>query len=99
MQAPDRADPTKIREYWQPCSPGDPAGQPMTWQDVNSDDLLEPPVQMVCLVIAIQLQTSLVMFTSLQSHFLKAQVTTRPSVNKEDLEKQVQFTEQFGQEG
>eukprot|EP01122_Echinamoeba_exundans_P014630 TRINITY_DN666_c0_g3_i1.p1 TRINITY_DN666_c0_g3~~TRINITY_DN666_c0_g3_i1.p1 ORF type:complete len:377 (-),score=60.54 TRINITY_DN666_c0_g3_i1:92-1222(-) len=77
--APDRKDPTKTREFWMPCSPGDPAAQPMTWQDIQGDDLIEPPVSM--------------------SHFVKALVTTRPTVNQADLDRQVEFTEQFGQEG
>jgi len=47
VQAPDRVDPTKLKEFLQPCSPGDPAGTPMTWQDINGDDMLEPAVQMV----------------------------------------------------
>jgi vacuolar protein-sorting-associated protein 4 len=79
VRAPDRTDATKMRDYWQPCSPGDPEAQPMTWMDIQGDDLLEPPVSM--------------------SHFIKALVTTRPTVNAADLEKQVEFTEQFGQEG
>jgi vacuolar protein-sorting-associated protein 4 len=79
VRGPDRTDASKLRDYWQPCSPGDPEAQPMTWMDISGDDMLEPPVSM--------------------SHFLKALVTTRPSVNGEDLDKQVEFTEQFGQEG
>lgn len=31
--------------------------------------------------------------------FLKAATTTRPTVNKKDLEQQIQFTTEFGQEG
>lgn len=77
--AQDRKDLTKSREYWMPCSPGDSAAQPMTWQEIQGDDLIEPPVSM--------------------SHFLKALVTVRPTVNQADLDKQVEFTEQFGQEG
>jgi vacuolar protein-sorting-associated protein 4 len=45
--APDRKDPSRTREFWMPCSPGDPAAQPMTWQDIQGDDLIEPPVSMV----------------------------------------------------
>jgi vacuolar protein-sorting-associated protein 4 len=43
---PDRTDPTKTREYWTPCSPGDPAGKEMTWMDINGDELLEPVISM-----------------------------------------------------
>lgn len=120
--AQDRKDATKSREYWMPCSPGDPAAQPMTWQEIQGDDLIEPPVSMVRLstfashfcesqkqsrevlfylyfwhfvIIACLLITTLI----IQSHFLKALVTVRPTVNQADLDKQVEFTEQFGQEG
>lgn len=27
-----------------PCSPGDPAAEERTWNDVSSDELLEPPL-------------------------------------------------------
>lgn len=44
VEAPDHKDATKTRKYLTPCSPGDPAGKPMTWLDVSGDDLLEPPL-------------------------------------------------------
>jgi len=47
IKGPDRKDPSKTREYWTPCSPGDPSGQPMTWMDVPGDELLEPVVSKV----------------------------------------------------
>ena len=31
-------------EKWTPCSPGDPAAEEKTWNDVSSDELLEPPL-------------------------------------------------------
>eukprot|EP01126_Amoeba_proteus_P055358 TRINITY_DN6861_c0_g1_i3.p1 TRINITY_DN6861_c0_g1~~TRINITY_DN6861_c0_g1_i3.p1 ORF type:complete len:435 (+),score=90.78 TRINITY_DN6861_c0_g1_i3:339-1643(+) len=40
--APDRADQTKTKQYWTPCSPGDPNAVAMTWMDVPGDELLEP---------------------------------------------------------
>jgi vacuolar protein-sorting-associated protein 4 len=30
---------------WTPCSPGDPAAQEKTWTDIESDELLEPPLK------------------------------------------------------
>lgn len=33
-----------MREYLTPCSPGDPAAIERTWNDVEPDDLLEPPL-------------------------------------------------------
>ena len=44
----DRHDPTKMRTYLTPCSPGDPAAQELSWMDVDSDMLLEPKVTRVC---------------------------------------------------
>ncbi|KAF9952134.1 Vacuolar protein sorting-associated protein 4 [Modicella reniformis] len=46
VNAPSRADPTKITEHLTPCSPGDPAGIEMSWEDVEGDQLLEPPLGM-----------------------------------------------------
>jgi len=31
-------------EKWTPCSPGDPHAVERTWNDVSSDELLEPPL-------------------------------------------------------
>lgn len=30
---------------WTPCSPGDPAAEEKTWSDIESDELLEPPLR------------------------------------------------------
>ncbi|KAI0685551.1 AAA-domain-containing protein [Cytidiella melzeri] len=30
---------------WTPCSPGDPAAQEKSWTDIESDELLEPPLR------------------------------------------------------
>lgn len=76
---PDRVDDTAQREYWLPCSPGDPEGCELSWTDIPGEAILEPPVTL--------------------NHFLKAIKTCRPTVNAEDLTQQVQFTEEFGQEG
>eukprot|EP01128_Nolandella_sp_AFSM9_P007035 TRINITY_DN3756_c0_g1_i1.p1 TRINITY_DN3756_c0_g1~~TRINITY_DN3756_c0_g1_i1.p1 ORF type:complete len:445 (+),score=98.96 TRINITY_DN3756_c0_g1_i1:36-1337(+) len=42
VRGPDRTDPTKIRDYLTPCSPGDPAGMEMTWMDLEGEELMEP---------------------------------------------------------
>lgn len=44
VEAPDRNDGNKTRKYLTPCSPGDPAAKPMTWLEINGDDLMEPPL-------------------------------------------------------
>jgi len=75
----DRNNQNINKTYWQPCSPGDPEAVPMTWMDMNGEDLLEPPVS--------------------KRHFIQSIKTTRPSVNKSDLENYVKWTKDFGQEG
>jgi vacuolar protein-sorting-associated protein 4 len=42
VQAPSRADSTLIKDYWTPCSPGEPGAVEMSWNDIEGDDLLEP---------------------------------------------------------
>jgi vacuolar protein-sorting-associated protein 4 len=77
--AKDRYNPQITKTYWQPCSPGDPEAVPMTWMDMNGEDLLEPPVS--------------------KRHFIQSIKTTRPSVNKSDLDNYIKWTKDFGQEG
>jgi vacuolar protein-sorting-associated protein 4 len=36
-----RVDNTK----WTPCSPGDPAAEERSWSDIETDELLEPPLR------------------------------------------------------
>jgi vacuolar protein-sorting-associated protein 4 len=69
----------EVRERLTPCSPGDPDAIAMTWEQVDGDLLLAPPVS--------------------YSDFLKAIRQTKPSVNHEDLERQEQWTHEFGSEG
>lgn len=42
----DESGVAKMKEYWMPCSPGDPKAVEMTWQQLEPDDLKEPPVDM-----------------------------------------------------
>jgi len=70
-------DPEK--EYWSPCSPGDPSGQALTWMDIAGECLVPPIVT--------------------KSHFMRSIRNTRPTVNREEIEKHIKFTEEFGQEG
>ena len=62
-----------------PCSPGDPDAVEMTWENVNSDELMEPEVEL--------------------KDFKKAISATRPTVSKDDLAKNADWTQQFGTEG
>ena len=41
IPAPDDPNTTK----WTPCSPGDPEGVEKSWNDIESDELLEPPLR------------------------------------------------------
>jgi len=41
-ESPDGAG----RTLWTPCSPGDPAAEEKSWNDIGSDELLEPPLRL-----------------------------------------------------
>jgi vacuolar protein-sorting-associated protein 4 len=62
-----------------PCSPGDKGAIEMTWVDVDSDKLLEPPLNV--------------------KDFVKAIKGARPTVSGADLEKNAEWTAEFGSEG
>lgn len=42
----DRKDPSKVKTFWTPCSPGDPEAKEMNWTQLEGDDLLEPILSM-----------------------------------------------------
>ncbi|KAJ3383171.1 Vacuolar protein sorting-associated protein 4 [Lobulomyces angularis] len=44
VQGPDRKDPSKIKTYLIPCSPGDAGAIEKTWMDVEAEELMEPPL-------------------------------------------------------
>ncbi|KAI7816027.1 vacuolar protein sorting-associated protein 4 [Gamsiella multidivaricata] len=46
VDAPSRADPGKMTKHLTPCSPGDPSALEMSWEQVESDQLLEPTLGM-----------------------------------------------------
>lgn len=62
-----------------PCSPGDAGAREMTWTDVASEQLLEPPLQ--------------------AKDFIRAIKSSRPTVSGVDLEKNEEWTKEFGSEG
>jgi len=39
------ADPEDGKEKWTPCSPGDEEAEEKTWSDIESDELMEPPLK------------------------------------------------------
>ncbi|ODA83480.1 hypothetical protein RJ55_01994 [Drechmeria coniospora] len=62
-----------------PCSPGDADRMEMTYDDVNSDELLAPDVMLKDFELALD-----------DSH---------PTVSNDDIEKQIDWTNEFGSEG
>ena len=62
-----------------PCSPGDAGAQEMTWTEVDSDKLQEPPLQL--------------------KDFIKAVKGARPTVSADDLNRNQDWTNEFGSEG
>ncbi|WPG97921.1 Hypothetical protein R9X50_00070400 [Acrodontium crateriforme] len=62
-----------------PCSPGDEGAVEMNWMDVETDQLLEPPLQV--------------------KDFIKAIKSSRPTVSSEDLNRNSEWTKEFGMEG
>jgi vacuolar protein-sorting-associated protein 4 len=70
-------DPSK--DYYTPCSPGDPNGEAKTWLEIDGQCLIPPIVT--------------------KSHFMRSIRNTRPTVNRDEISRHIQFTEEFGQEG
>ncbi|OCL08419.1 vacuolar protein sorting-associated protein-like protein VPS4 [Glonium stellatum] len=62
-----------------PCSPGDKGAIEMSWTDIESDQLLEPPLRV--------------------KDFIKAIKASRPTVSKADLDRNAEWTQEFGSEG
>lgn len=62
-----------------PCSPGDAGAIEMSWTQVETDQLLEPPLQV--------------------KDFIKAIKSSRPTVSGEDLNRNAEWTLEFGSEG
>ncbi|KAK4235893.1 P-loop containing nucleoside triphosphate hydrolase protein [Achaetomium macrosporum] len=62
-----------------PCSPGDPDAIEMTWENVPSEELLEPVVE--------------------KKDFIRAIKASRPTVSQVDLERNEEWTREFGSEG
>ncbi|KAM3422445.1 hypothetical protein BST61_g2793 [Cercospora zeina] len=62
-----------------PCSPGDAGAIEMNWTQVETEELLEPPLQV--------------------KDFVKAIKASRPTVSKEDLDRNSDWTKEFGSEG
>jgi len=68
IQLPSKENPTVIREYLTPCSPGDPKGIPMTWMDVPGDQLMEPMVTLLHFKRAIRMTRPTVNDDDIKQH-------------------------------
>ena len=44
--APSRKDPAQLTLHYTPCSPGDPDAIEKNWTEVESDELLEPELNL-----------------------------------------------------
>lgn len=42
-QVPSKSDPNVLQ--WTPCSPGDPDAVEKSWNDIDSEELQEPPLR------------------------------------------------------
>ncbi|KAI9661301.1 MAG: Vacuolar protein sorting-associated protein 4 [Bathelium mastoideum] len=62
-----------------PCSPGDKGAMEMTWTEVETEQLLEPPLTV--------------------KDFQRAVKSSRPTVSQVDLNKNAEWTKEFGSEG
>lgn len=47
IKLPSKENFNVIKEYYTPCSPGDPNGEPMTWMDVSGEQMMEPMVSIL----------------------------------------------------
>lgn len=54
VHAPCRNNPGTVREYFTPCSPGDPNAQVMNWMNIEGDQLLEPELTIQDFLKAVQ---------------------------------------------
>ena len=102
VSGPSRKDQNVIiHDLLTPCSPGDRGAIEMTWVDIPSEKLLEPVITIVILYCLTYLFNYLshIFLCFFQKDMLRSLATQKASVNEKDLEKQRQFTEEFGQEG
>ncbi|GAA5937110.1 AAA family ATPase VPS4 [Sporobolomyces koalae] len=67
------SDPPRTTKKLTPCSPGDPAAQEMTWNDIGTDDLLEPPLTYTDFLRAVQSAKPTVTADDIKQHLVFAQ--------------------------
>lgn len=67
--APDDTDEVQeMRQYWTPCSPGDPEAQEKRWEDIEGEALQEPPLVFKDFVRAIEQVRPTVTQADIQQH-------------------------------
>jgi len=65
LPAPDGP---QLKEYWTPCSPGDPRGEQQTWMDVPGDQMMEPLVSLLHFKRAVKTTRPTVNETDIKHH-------------------------------
>jgi len=68
VQVPSPDDPSIILNKLTPCSPGAPGAIEKAWTDVNSDELLEPPLTIADFVKAISVNRKTVTDADVRRH-------------------------------
>jgi len=61
-------DPENAGEKWTPCSPGDPDAVEKSWDDIGSDELLEPPLKLNDFLKALDSNRPTVTQSDIQKH-------------------------------
>ncbi|GAA6033426.1 hypothetical protein JCM8097_006745 [Rhodosporidiobolus ruineniae] len=69
----ESGDPPQKTRKLTPCSPGDAGAKEMTWNDVNSEELLEPPLTYNDFVRAVQSAKPTVTQDDIKQHLVFAQ--------------------------
>ncbi|CEQ39212.1 SPOSA6832_00730, partial [Sporobolomyces salmonicolor] len=67
------SDPPQTVKKLTPCSPGDPAAKEMSWNDIGTDELLEPPLTYNDFIRAVQSAKRTVSQDDIKQHLVFAQ--------------------------
>lgn len=94
------SDPPRTTKKLTPCSPGDPKAKEMTWNDIGTDDLLEPPLYVFLsrTISKIQLILSSEMVNRTYTDFLRAVQSAKPTVSADDIKQHMVFAQEGGSE-
>ncbi|PWN22860.1 putative VPS4-vacuolar sorting protein [Microstroma glucosiphilum] len=67
-QNPADGEVTEMRQYWTPCSPGDAGATEKSWEDIDADSLLEPPLVLKDFIRAIDMVKPTVAQSDIAQH-------------------------------